>query len=159
LGHKAKWEYFRAVYERYRQAGREAKPVMLNEFCLNTGYQRKDAIGLLNGPPPGKQAERRPRGRRPQDGRPTLSMLAAIGEAAGSPGSVRRKAWRPSWMPWMREHDRRSREREKPRLGISARPIDRRLKAKKRERKSIYGRTQPGSLLKHPIPVKTTVGT
>jgi hypothetical protein len=47
LGHKARWEYFRAVYERYRQAGREAKQVMLNEFCLNTGYHRKYAIRLL----------------------------------------------------------------------------------------------------------------
>ena len=36
MGHKAKWEYFRAVYERYRKAGREAKHLMLNEFCLNT---------------------------------------------------------------------------------------------------------------------------
>ena len=58
MGHKAKWEYFRAVYERYRKAGREAKQVMLNEFCLNTGYNRKYAIRLLNGPPPGKQPER-----------------------------------------------------------------------------------------------------
>ena len=37
-------------------------------------------------------------------------------------------------------------------LGISARQIDRRLQAKKSERKRrIYGRTQPGSLLKHHI--------
>jgi hypothetical protein len=48
LGYKAKWEYFRAVYERYRKAGREAKHLMLNEFCLNTGYHRKYAIRLLN---------------------------------------------------------------------------------------------------------------
>src|SRR5438309_11400433 len=39
LGHKAKGEYFRALYERYRKAGREAKRVMLNEFCWNTGYK------------------------------------------------------------------------------------------------------------------------
>jgi hypothetical protein len=39
---------------------------------------------------------------------------------------------------------------------ISARQIERRLRAKKSERKRrIYGRTKPGSLLKHPIPVKT----
>lgn len=50
MGYKAKWEYFRAVYERYRKAGREAKHLMLNEFCLNTGYHRKYAIRLLNGP-------------------------------------------------------------------------------------------------------------
>jgi len=156
LGHKAKWEYFRAVYERYCKAGREAKQVMLNEFCLNTGYNRKYAIRLLNGPPPGKQAERRPRGRRPQYGRQTLSILAAIWEAAGYPWSVRLKALLPSWMPWIRKRYRLSREMEKQLLGISARQIDRRLKAKKRERKrSIYGRTKPGSLLKHHIPVKT----
>jgi len=78
LGYKAKWEYFRAVYERYRKAGREAKHLMLNEFCLNTGYHRKYAIRLLNGPPPGKQPERRPRGRRPRYGQQLLSILAAI---------------------------------------------------------------------------------
>ena len=52
MGHKAKWEYFRAVYERYHKAGREAKQMMLNEFCLNTGYHRKYAIRLLNRAPP-----------------------------------------------------------------------------------------------------------
>jgi hypothetical protein len=45
---------------------------------------------------------------------------------------------------------------EKQLLGISARQIDRRLKARKSERKRrIYGRTKPGALLKHHIPVKT----
>ncbi len=135
MGHKAKWEYFRAVYEGYRKAGREAKQVMLNEFCLNTGYHRKYAIRLLNGPRPGKQAERRLGGRRPQYGRQTLSLLAAIWEAAGYPWSVRLKALLPSWMPWIGKHYGLSRELEKQRLGISARQIDRRLKAKKRERK------------------------
>src|SRR6266436_8925062 len=60
---------------------------MLNEFCLNTGYHRKYAIRLLNGPPPGKQPERRPRGRRPRYGQQLLSILAAIWEAAGYPWS------------------------------------------------------------------------
>ena len=156
MGHKAKWEYFRAVYERYRKAEREAKQVMLNEFCLNTGYNRKYAIRLLNGPPPGKQPERRPRGRRPRYGRQVLSILAAIWEAAGYPWSVRLKALLPSWMPWIRKRYRMSPQIEKQLLGISARQIDRRLKAKKSERKRrIYGRTKPGSLLKHHIPVKT----
>ena len=108
MGHKAKWEYFRAVYERYRKAEREAKQVMLNEFCLNTGYNRKYAIRLLNGPPPGKQPERRPRGRRPRYGRQVLSILAAIWEAAGYPWSVRLKALLPSWMPWIRKRYRMS---------------------------------------------------
>ena len=84
MGHKAKWEYFRAVYERYHKAGREAKQMMLNEFLsLNTGYHRKYAIRLLNGAPPGKQPERRRRERRPRYGPQVLSVLAAIWEAAG----------------------------------------------------------------------------
>ena len=156
MGHKAKWEYFRAVYERYHQAGREAKRVMLNEFCLNTGYHRKYAIRLLNGPPPGKQPERRRRGRRPRYGPHVLSILAAIWEAAGYPWSVRLKALLPNWMPWIRQRYRMTPPMEKQLLGISARQIDRRLQAKKSERKRrIYGRTKPGSLLKHHIPVKT----
>ena len=59
MGQKAKWEYFRAIYERYRQADRKGKHAILNEFCVNTGYHRKYAIRLLNGPPPGKGGARR----------------------------------------------------------------------------------------------------
>lgn len=93
MGHKAKWEYFRAVYERYHKAGREAKQMMRNEFCLNTGYHRKYAIRLLNGVPAGKQPERRRRERRSRYGRQVLAVLAAIWEAAGYPWSVRLKAF------------------------------------------------------------------
>ena len=103
MGHEAKWEYSRAVYERYRTANRKVKQLMLNEFCLNTGYHRKYAIRLLNGPPPGKQAERKSRGRRPHYGKQVLSILAAIWEAAGYPWSVRLRALLPSWMPWIRK--------------------------------------------------------
>src|SRR5208282_5300623 len=61
LGNKGRWEYLRAIYDRYRAAGREVKQVILNEFCVNTGYHRKYAIRLLNGAPPrrGKVRERR----------------------------------------------------------------------------------------------------
>jgi len=95
LGHKAKWEYFRALYERYRKAGREAKRVMLNEFCWNTGYNRKYAIRLVNGPAAGKPAERRAE----DDGRAMAGQGSPswprIWEAAGYPWSVRLKALLP----------------------------------------------------------------
>ena len=110
MGHKAKWEYFRAIYERYRKAGRAIRP--------------------LNGPPPGKEVERRPRGRRPRYGQQVLSILAAIWEAAGYPWSVRLKALLPNWMPSIRKRYRMSPQIEKQLLRISARQIDRRLKAK-----------------------------
>ena len=83
-------------------------------------------------------------------------MLAAIGEAAGYPWSVRRKALLPSGMPWIRKRYRMTWATEKQLLGIRARPIDRRLRARKSERKrGIYGRTQSGSRWKHHMPVKT----
>ena len=63
MGNRGRWEYLRAIYERYRRAGRKAKKVILDEFCNNTGCHRKYAIRLLNGPPPEKRRRRRrPRG-------------------------------------------------------------------------------------------------
>lgn len=156
MRHEARWEYFRAVYERYRKADRQARQVMLDEFCSNSGYNRKYAIRLLNGPVPQRQRERRVRGRRPQYSRQAVSILEAVWEAAGNPWSVRLKALLPSWLPWIRKRYRVSAEIEKQLLGISARQMDRRLEAKKREQKRrIYGHTKPGRLLKHHIPVKT----
>jgi len=59
-------------------------------------------------------------------------------------------------MPWMRKRFRLSAATERQLLSISPRQIDRRLRAKKTQRKRrIYGRTKPGHLLKHHIPVKT----
>jgi hypothetical protein len=155
LGNKGRWEYLRAIYERYRLAGRAGKKVILSEFCANTGYHRKYAIRLLNGPRPEKRRkERRRRG--VSYGQETLAILTAVWEAAGYPWSVRLKALLPAWMPWIRKHFRMRPEIAKQLVGISARQIDRRLAAQKTQRRRrIYGRTKPGYLLKHHIPVKT----
>ena len=59
-------------------------------------------------------------------------------------------------MPWIRKRYRMRPEIEKQLLKISPRQMDRRLKAQKTQRRRrIYGRTKPGYLLKHHIPVKT----
>jgi len=156
LGIKAKWEYFRVLYERYRRSERAGKRVMLDEFCRNTGYHRKYALRLLNGPPPGKQPERSRRPRRVSYGHQVLSILAAVWEAAGYPWSVRLKALLPDWLPWIRQRYRPSAAVERQLLRISARQMDRRLQAKKQaQRRRLYGRTRPGALLKHQIPIKT----
>jgi len=69
---------------------------------------------------------------------------------------VRLKALLPDWLPWIRQHYRPSTTVEQQLLRIGARQIDRRLQAKKQaQRRRIYGRTKPGCLLKHQIPVKT----
>lgn len=130
MSQKGKWEYFKAIYERYRGAGRRLKQAILDEFCLNTGYNRKDAIRLLGGPRPMKsQARARPRGFTYSG--EALSLLAAVWEAAGYPWSVKLKALLPIWMPWIRKRYRLRPALERQLLAISPRQMDRRLKSKK----------------------------
>ena len=158
MSHRSRWEYFLAIYERYRQADRRLKQVILDEFCANTGYHRKYAIRLLNGPPPGRAKPGRVprRSRSPSYGPAVVSVLAALWEAAGYPWSVRLKALLPRWMPWVKRRFRVSAEVERQLLAISARQIDRRLRARKQGlRRRLYGCTRPGTLLKHPIAIKT----
>jgi len=151
----AKWEYRKAIHARYRQATREDKGRILDEFCKNTGYHRKYALRLLNGPPPG--AARPPRRRRPTTyGPAVMQALTALWEAAGYPWSVRLKALIPLWLPWARRRWRLSATVCQQLRTISPRQIDRRLASTKRQLKTRrYGRTKPGTLLKHHIPLKT----
>ena len=158
MGHKSRWEYFRAIYGRYQRGDRKARQAILNEFCLNTGYHRKYAIRLLNGASPGpRESGRRVRRKRALSyGRETLAVLTAVWEAAGYPWSVRLKAVLPMWMPWIRQRFGISREAERKLLAISPRQMDRRLRDQKvQARRRLYGRTNPGLLLKHQIAVKT----
>jgi len=69
---------------------------------------------------------------------------------------MRLKALLPAWMPWICKRFKLSPAIEEQLLSISPRQMDRRLAAKKNQkRRRIYGRTKPGYLLKHHIPVKT----
>ena len=62
-------------------------------------------------------------------------------------------------MPWIRKRFKLSPEIEKQLLSISPRQMDRRLAVQKNQhRRRIYGRTKPGYLLKHHIPVKKSPG-
>jgi hypothetical protein len=126
LGNEAKWEY---LYDRYYKAEREARAALLSEFCGTTGYNRKYAIRLLNGPRPEKERVRRPREHKPQYGKQVISVLAAVWEAAGYPWSVRLKALLPSWMPWIRKRYRLSAKLEQQLLAMSARQMARRLQS------------------------------
>jgi transposase InsO family protein len=144
------------MYARYQKAKHKARAGLLDEFCVTTGYHRKYAIRLFNGPPPEKKRVKRPRGRKPRYGQQVMAVLAAVWETAGYPWSVRLKALLPNWMPWIRKRYKLSPEEEKQLLAISARQMDRRLQGRKQQqRRKIYGRTKPGALLKHHIPVKT----
>ena len=138
----------------YRSAARVDRGRILDEFCETTGYQRKYALRLLNGPPPGPERPRRRR--RPATyGPAVIQALTAIWEAAGYPWSVRLKALLPQWLPWARRRLRPSAtgasapaDDQRPADGPAAGGSKRRLKRRG------YGRTKPGTL-KHHIPLKT----
>ncbi len=155
MSHTAKWEYLRLMHQRYRRATRRERTPLLTEFCRVTGYPRKYALRLLNGPPPSRT--RPPRRRRaPTYGPRVIQVLAAIWAAAGYPWSVRLKALLPLWLPWARTRFRLTPALERQLLALSPRQMDRRLQARKRQLPGRrYGRTKPGTLLKHHIPVKT----
>ena len=150
---KARLEYLREIFDRYNLAPRHLKPRLLDEVCAVTGYNRKYATRLLNGRMPARKPSRR--SRRPTYGPETIRVLVRIWEASGYPCSLRLKALIPTWLPWARKRHRVTPDVEQQLLAISPRQIDRRLKDQKRHlKKRLYGRTKPGRLLKHHIPVK-----
>lgn len=78
----AKWEDLKVMHARYREATRPSKTRLLDEFCRTTGYHRKYALRVLNGPPPG--THRPGRRRRPVTYRgAVVGALRVLWEAAG----------------------------------------------------------------------------
>ena len=152
VGPQAIREYLARMRERYEQARREEKGRLLDEVCEVTGYHRKAVIRLLRRGEPRRGHRARPVHYGPE----VIAALRAIWTAAGYPWSVRLKALLPTWLPWARKRLRLTPPVEQALRGISARQMDRRLQADKRQLgKRLYGRTKPGTLLKHHIPVQT----
>ena len=147
--------YLRPSTPRYRGAAREDKGRILDEFCATTGYHRKYALRLLNGPPPGPERPRRRR--RPATYGPAviqaltadlggggLSLVGAAEGAAPPVAALGAPAARPvgDRVPAAAAHQR-------PPDRSAPGPTKRQLQTRR------YGRTKPGTLLKHHIPLKT----
>lgn len=153
---KSRWDYLKAIYVRYQKVSKPLRAQILDEFCQVCDYNRKYAIRLLNGPAPHKPKATPRQGRPATYGAKVISSLTAIWEAAGYPCSVRLKALLALWLPWAIKGMALSAQVQKQLLTISPATIDRRLKGKKHQlKKRLYGRTKPGTLLKHHIPIKT----
>ena len=142
--------------KRYRAGDRSERSGVLDEFCELTGYHRKYAISLLNNvndePPPDKRKLRTCR-----YSECTIRILAGIWKVSGYPWSVRLKAILPLWLSFAKKrYPELTAEIEEELLFISPRQMDRRLNRYKRHLKGLrYGRTKPGTLLKHQIPIQT----
>jgi len=156
MSQSSRRDYLQRIHARYQKASRPEKQRILDEFCANCSYHRKHAIRLLNRSLPGVKPGPRRRVRGRTYGSQTIKVLQAVWEGADYPWSVRLKALLPEWMPWIRRRFRLGAETERQLLGISPRSIDYRLGGEKRKRRRrLYGRTKPGTLLKHHIPLKT----
>jgi hypothetical protein len=152
-----RWSKALAAYRaRYAGAERSERSRLLTEFCRLTKYHRKYAIALLRRP-----ADERvggpPRRRGPTYSAAAIGVLERIWEAADYPWSERLQAMLPVWLEWADQHVRGVTPDIKAQLlRMSARQMDRRLAGKKRKlKRKIYGRTKPGTLLKHQVAIKT----
>jgi hypothetical protein len=154
VGPKAQREYLGRMRERYGMATRREKSRLLDEAVAVTGRHRKGLIRAWRAEP--RPARRRRAGRPTRYGPTVVRALVAIWTAAGYPWSLRLKALLPTWLPWARRRLGLSPATEAGLGRISARQMDRVLAPHKRTiRRRQYGRTKPGALLKHHIPLRT----
>jgi len=153
----SKYEYLAAIRDRYHNASKADKTMILDEFCTVCGYHRKYAIRRLNA---SNRADKSPqlsqRGRKKHYRDPVLlDVLRDLWVATNLPCSKRLKAIIPLWLPYY-EMRSLSDELQHQLLCISAATMDR-LMAPLRAKyhKQGLATTKPGSLLRHHIPIST----
>ena len=133
------------------------KTQILEEFCHVCGYNRKYAITKLNGPAP----QFKPPAKAPA-AFAHLQLSSAFDPASHLGGvGLPLVGASESLAPALVALGQKTLLSDSPTSNtncypISARQIDRRLKARKTQlQRRLYGRTKPGTLLKHHIPIKT----
>lgn len=152
MGPQARREYLLTMRDRYCAAQRTERGRLLDEIVAVTGLHRKHVIRALAREPLRRRRPRRERCYGPE----VVAVLVAIWTAADYPWSLRLKAMLPLWLPWVKERLEVSSRCEALLLRISARSIDRLLHNKRGElRRRHYGRTKPGTLLKHQVPIRS----
>ena len=142
---------------RYREASRDQKSIILNEFIASTGYARKYAIRLLTMPAvPMVVRTQRPRPRR--YGLEVQEVLRILWGAANYIGSKRLAPFLEELVPVMERHGH-LKLTEATRiqvLSMSPATIDRILQPlRKAGAAKGISTTKPGILLKKQVPVRT----
>ena len=161
MTHMSKKELIDEIKPRYLKATKIKKGLMLDEFCLNTGYNRNYAIRIMQAGCDYHRVEREGRKKRKQKyGADVMAVIIKIWELLEYPCGARLQ---PSLIP-MVESMERAKEiavshlvKEQLKL-ITARTLDRRLKRERIVRKlnRSRGTTRHGSLLKSSIPIRIT---
>ena len=124
----ARRQYLIAILERYQNAKKNEKAIILNEFCAVCGYHRKYAIRILNSPISIKQKRPGPPKRYGDD---VLVHLRALWYAMGRICSRRVRRALPEWMLFY-EAPMEDAVRQRL-LKISHSTIDRLLKSERKQ--------------------------
>jgi len=157
----AKKELISSIKNRYLKANKEGKGKILDEFCQNTGYNRKYAIKILQA---GYDNNRvKSQGRKPRKKIYTAEVILPvikIWELLEFPCGQRLK---PALIPMINsliryQEIKISDEVRSKLVSISVKTLDRRLKKERtlRRLKRNRGTTRHGSLLKSSIPIRIT---
>ncbi len=148
-------QYLETVYERYLKASKEFKGRILDELCKVCGYKRKYAIWKIGRLREGEKPRVRRVRQRVYD-QAVLEVIEKVWEAANYPWSVRLREILRLWLSSIKKQFRITPEVERRLLRVSSSTLDRALREKKRRlRRRIYGRTKPGTLLRHQVPIRT----
>ena len=157
----SKKELTRATKSRYLKASKKAKSFILDEFCANTGYDRKYAITILATGYDNNQVVNT--GRKSRQKKYNVNALAAvekIWELLDYPCGVRlAPVLQENYQTLVRCNKLQFNEKIESQLTtISPSTIDRRLKRTREEKhlKRHRGTTRPGSLLKNQISIRLT---
>ncbi len=155
---RSRKEYTETIYLRYREASRNQKALLLDEFCATTGYHRKHAIRVLRKFKRFRKTKTNRPGRTPFYSQThILKPLKKIWLAANLPCSKRLKVILPLWIPgYIQSFGPLTLQTQQALSRISSSTIDRilsptRIHYKKRGRST----TKPGTLLRNQIPIKT----
>lgn len=156
-----KKELIKATKPRYLKAIKKDKTLILNEFCLSTGYDRKYAITILAAGYDNNRVVsvgRKPRKKKYQSN--VLAVVEKIWELLDYPCGVRlASVLKENYQVLIRCHELRFDEKVEGQIAtISPSTIDRRLKRQREAKhlKRYRGMTHPGALLKNQIPIRLT---
>ena len=154
MSNQSRKEYLEVLKSRYKNAGKEEKEKILDEFCNNCGYNRKYAIRLLNAKIKKKRQKKKSGRKKKYHSEEIIGFIKTLWRSTNLICSKRLKTAIPLWLPYY--EGELSEESRKLLLEISASTIDRLLEpTRKKTRKIGFATTKPGSLIKKQVPIST----
>jgi hypothetical protein len=148
----------RELAREYLRASKKERGILLDEVVRLTGFNRNYAARALRETAWGRRREPRPRHRKPTYGSDVLGPVKKIWLTLGGISGKRLAPFLPELVPHLEACGelRLGPEVREKLLSVSAATIDR-LLAPERERllPKARGKTKPGTLLKHQIPIRT----